>query len=59
MNVIIYKNHFKITYIFMQCAKIELPPQTIILSTTSSKYHFLGAIFPGVSMILISFHIII
>ncbi|KAH1261419.1 hypothetical protein AAZX31_02G133200 [Glycine max] len=29
------------------CAKIELPPQTIILSTTSSKYHFLGAIFPG------------
>ncbi|XP_020222931.1 mediator of RNA polymerase II transcription subunit 25 isoform X2 [Cajanus cajan] len=29
------------------CAKIELPTQTIILSTTESKYHFLGIIFPA------------
>ncbi|KAL2573865.1 hypothetical protein AAZV13_17G155800 [Glycine max] len=29
------------------CAKILLPYQTIILSLTDSKYHFLGAIFHG------------
>ncbi|KAL5184262.1 Mediator of RNA polymerase II transcription subunit 25 [Glycine soja] len=34
------------------CAKILLPYQTIILSLTDSKYHFLGAIFHGVSVIL-------
>uniref|UniRef100_A0A0R0KX57 Mediator of RNA polymerase II transcription subunit 25 n=1 Tax=Glycine max TaxID=3847 RepID=A0A0R0KX57_SOYBN len=28
------------------CAKIELPSQTLILSITQSKYHYLGAIFP-------------
>ncbi|XP_029124626.1 mediator of RNA polymerase II transcription subunit 25-like [Cajanus cajan] len=28
------------------CAKIELPLHTIILSTTESKHHFLGIIFP-------------
>jgi len=37
-------------YIFMQCAKIELYTQTIILSTTESKYHFLGTVFAGVSV---------
>ncbi|KAG4402165.1 hypothetical protein GLYMA_02G139366v4 [Glycine max] len=29
------------------CAKIVLPSQIVILSTTNSKYHFLGAIFSG------------
>ncbi|WVZ24279.1 hypothetical protein V8G54_002823, partial [Vigna mungo] len=29
------------------CAKIELYSQAIILSTTESKYHFLGTVFPG------------
>ncbi|XP_029130238.1 mediator of RNA polymerase II transcription subunit 25-like [Cajanus cajan] len=28
------------------CAKIELPSHIIILSTTESKHHFLGIIFP-------------
>ncbi|XP_040862734.1 uncharacterized protein DDB_G0271670 isoform X1 [Glycine max] len=32
------------------CAKIELPSQTLILSITQSKYHYLGAIFPEVSV---------
>lgn len=43
----------------MQCAKIVLPSQIVILSTTNSKYHFLGAIFSGVSLMSISFYIII
>ncbi|TKY59160.1 Mediator of RNA polymerase II transcription subunit 25 [Spatholobus suberectus] len=29
------------------CAKIVLPSQTLILSTTESKCHFLGTLFPG------------
>ncbi|XP_014506242.2 mediator of RNA polymerase II transcription subunit 25 [Vigna radiata var. radiata] len=28
------------------CAKVELPSETIILSATESKYHFLGTIIP-------------
>ncbi|RDY06743.1 Mediator of RNA polymerase II transcription subunit 25, partial [Mucuna pruriens] len=29
------------------CAKIDLPSQTLILSTTESKHHYLGTVFPG------------
>ncbi|XP_027357393.1 mediator of RNA polymerase II transcription subunit 25-like [Abrus precatorius] len=32
------------------CAKIDLPFQTLILSTTESKYHYLGTIFHGETM---------
>ncbi|RDX76581.1 Mediator of RNA polymerase II transcription subunit 25, partial [Mucuna pruriens] len=31
------------------CAKIDLPSQTLILSTTESKYHYLGIVFPRVA----------
>jgi len=37
----------------MQCAKVELPSEIIILSTTESKYHFLGTIIPRVSVMSI------
>lgn len=43
----------------MQCAKVELPSETIILSATESKYHFLGTIIPRVSVMSIEFHMYI
>ncbi|KAK7314514.1 hypothetical protein VNO77_33040 [Canavalia gladiata] len=35
------------------CAKIDLPSQTLVVSPTESKYHFIGTVFPGVSVMLI------
>ncbi|RDX61964.1 Mediator of RNA polymerase II transcription subunit 25, partial [Mucuna pruriens] len=40
-------SHKKILSVCYWCAKIELPSQALILSTTESKHHYLGMVFPG------------
>jgi len=37
--------------VFMQCAKVDLQFQSIILSPTEKEPIFVGTVFPGVSII--------
>lgn len=36
--------------ILVQSAKIHLPSQILMLTPTKSKHHFIGIVFPGVSL---------